>query len=169
MTMVRCKNLSRHIRDQHPNGFEGEFVPCLVSSNHLRHIKHRNPPGTASVETQTLISLPPKATHYGQLQFWTHQDFEALVQLILLRAKCNCFICNVNAEFTAFNDDTFTFEPNFVFADHVDGCKAPAHLLLARYLPDLWREVGVEDLGEVVVGTHYISKILESECQRLGQ
>jgi hypothetical protein len=172
MRMVRCKNLSRHVREQHPNGFEGEFVPCLVSSRHLRHITQRNPPGTESVGTQTAISWPPYTihTHLGQqLQHWTQQDFIDIVRRILDLASEQCLMCTLNAEFAKQDDGLFTFEPIFNFADHVDGCKGPAYQLLARHLPPILRERGIDELGEVVVATHYISKLLEAECLRLGQ
>ena len=169
MHMVRCKNLSRHIREQHPNGFEGQFVPCLVSSIHLRNITRRHPPNCAFGETQTIISVPPKANLYGQLHCWTQTDFANVVQLIFNQAKHGCFTCLMNIDITNLNNEYFYFEPNFIFADHVDGCKAPAHMLIARYLPDILHQAAIEDVGEVVVATHYISKLVEWECYRRGQ
>jgi hypothetical protein len=75
----------------------------------------------------------------------------------------------MNIEIAGLNNDQFYFEPNFIYADHVDGCKAPAHMLIARYLPDILRSAGIEEVGEVVIATHYISKLVERECQWLGQ
>ena len=169
MRMVRCKNLARHIREQHPQGFEGQFVPCLVSSNHLRNITSRHPPNCTFGETQTIITVPPKANLYGQLQYWTQTDFANIIQLILYQARSGCFTCLMNIEIAGLNNDQFYFEPNFIYADHVDGCKAPAHMLIARYLPDILRSAGIEEVGEVVIATHYISKLVERECQWLGQ
>jgi hypothetical protein len=47
----------------------------------------------------------------------------------------------------------------------VAGCLAPTHSLLAKYLPDILREYCIEDVGEVVIATHHIGRLVERQCQ----
>ena len=158
--IVRCKNLSRHIREQHPNGYQGEFVPCLVAANHLHHAP-QPPPNTNGVTVQTQVTVPPNNYTFGTLQNWTPQDLNAIVLDILTQAKTNCFSCGTNGEF----DDFFY---GIELPNHSHGCRAPVHVLLPRYLPDILKTYGIYDVGEVVIVTYNIAKLLEVECRRLG-
>src|ERR1700751_3220527 len=80
--IVRCKNLARHIREQHPNGFQGEFVPCLVSAAHLHHAP-QPPPYTNGAMVQTQVTVPTNNYTFGSLQNWTPQDLSTIVPDIL--------------------------------------------------------------------------------------
>ena len=159
-SLIRTKNLARHMRDEHPFGSPVTYVPCLVSSIHLRNIPQPPPvAGTSTNETQSELTIPPHDPLYGSLARWTVHAYHDLVERLLIQAATCCFTCTTHGEFESFFND---------YAGHSDGCRAPAAVIISRYLPALLKERGILDVGEVVIATGHVNQLLSLECMRRG-
>jgi hypothetical protein len=177
--LIRAKNFARHVKSQHPFGYEAKYIACLVPMEHLKAAPQNrvHDVGVQASTSTADLSLSPTLNqlHLGPpVQTLAEAgpellaNYRAITQRILDRARFDCTACGTNQLLADVKD--LLYIPQWADTkDHSNGCQASADVLLATYLPDIFNEMNILSVRQLVATTHAVGILLNIECQARNQ